>query len=186
MIIPDMRRDVFHDPRAGLAKPRNDVWGGRFYQIHLPGQQRIGTGDGLRRAYQHNTVHLRHARGVPIIGIAQQFGTRARHQPPHAEGTRARGFIGEAFPGTAKPFILRGRGNQEPQHLIREDAVHRLGGDLHRHGINLAPGGDGRQARAHLGCLPIVKMWRLRIEHFFEIPDHRIGIEIRPVMEFHA
>jgi hypothetical protein len=42
------------------------------------------------------------------------------------------------------------------------------------------------QARANLCRLPIIEMRRLLIEHFFEIPDHRIGIEIRPIMEFHA
>ena len=186
MIIPDMRRDVFHDPRAGLAKPRDYIGRRRFDQVHLPGQQRIGPRDGFRRADQHNAIHLRHARGIPIAGVAQQFDTRARHQPTHAERARARRFICKAFPGPAKLFILCGRGNQEPQHLIGEDAVHGFGGDFHRHGVNLAPRCNGRQARAHLRRLAIVKMRRLLIEHFLEIPDHRIGIEIRPVMEFHA
>ena len=109
MIIPDMRRDVFHDPRARLAQPRDNIGRRRFNQIHLAGQQRIGPRDGFRRADQHNAIHLRHARRVPIAGIAQQFDIRARHQPTHAEGARAGRFIGKAFPGTAQLFILRRR-----------------------------------------------------------------------------
>jgi hypothetical protein len=40
--------------------------------------------------------------------------------------------------------------------LIGEERVHRLGGHLHRHRIQLAPGGDAGQARPNLGGLALV------------------------------
>jgi hypothetical protein len=64
--------------------------------------------------------------------------------------------------------------------------VDRFGRHFDRYRIDFAVTCDGRQARAYLRRLALVEMRRLIVEHFFEVPDHGIGIEGRTIVELHA
>ena len=67
--------------------------------------------------------------------------------------------------------------------IDRQEAVRLLGGQFHRHVVDLARRGQGRHARCGDADLARVELRRILLEHFFDIPDHGVGIERRAVME---
>jgi hypothetical protein len=163
MVVPDVRRHVLNDSGAALAQPGQQVGRRVLDEVELAGEQCVGARHRLGRDDEDEAVHLRHPRRVPVGGIAHQLRALPRDEAGEAEGAGARGFLREAVPVAAQPLELRRRGDQEPQHLVGEEAVHRLGGDFHRHVVELAVGGDGGQARADLGGLAVVEMRRLGV-----------------------
>ena len=181
-----MRGDVLHHAVPGGLELRHHVERRRLDQVHLPREQRVAARDGIGRADQHHPVHLRHPRRVPVAGVPHQLRPLPRDESREPEGAGARGLGREAIPGAAELLELRRRGDEEPEKLVGEEAVHRLGGQLHRHRVELPPGGQRGQPRPHLRRLALVELRRLRVHDLLEVPDHRLGVEGRAVVEGHA
>ena len=186
MIIPDMRRDVVDDLHAGGFELRHRIRRRRLDQIDLAGQQRIGARQRFRHRDQHDLVRLRNSLFVPIVGVLGQLGEFARHQFCEFERPGAGSLAGELVPVLAEFFVLRRARDQEPEHLVGKEGVDRFGGDLDGGIVDFAVARHRRQAGLHLRALALVELRRLVVQHLVEIPDHRIGVELAAVMEFHA
>ena len=181
-----MRRDVVDDPHAGGFQLRHRVRRRRFDQIDLARQQRIGARQCFRHRDQDQLVGLRNPLLVPVVRVLGEFGEFARHQFCQFERSGAGGLAGELVPILAELFILRGAGDQEPEHLVGEEGIDGLGGDFDGVVVDLGVARDRRQAGLHLRALALVELRRLVVQHLVEIPDHRVGIEVAAVMEFDA
>ncbi len=181
-----MRRDVIDDPHACGFQLRHRIGRRRFDQVDLSGQQRVGSGQRFRHRDQDQLVDFRDPLLVPVIRILRQFSQFARHQFRQLERSGARRLACEFIPVLAEFFVLRGAGHQKPQHLIREERIDGLGGDLDRGVVDPGVARNRRQAGFHLGALALVELRGFVVEDLVEIPDHRVGIEVAAVMEFHA
>ena len=181
-----MRRDVVDDPHAGGFQLRHRVRRRRLDQVDLARQQRIGARQRFRHRHQDELVGLRNPLLVPVVRVLRQLGEFARHQLGQFERSGAGGLAGELVPVLAELFVLRGAGDQEPEHLVGEEGVDRLGGDLDREVVDLGVARDRGQAGLHLRALALVELRRLVVQHLVEIPDHRVGVEVAAVVEFDA
>ena len=123
---------------------------------------------------------------VPVIRVLRQFGQFARHQLGQFERAGARRLACELVPVLAELFILRGAGDQEPEHLVGEEGIDGLGGDLDGGVVDLGVALDRGQAGLDLRALALVELRRLVVQDLVEIPDHRIGVEVAAVVEFDA
>ncbi len=186
MIVPDVRCDVLHDLHAAPGQSVDGIGRRRLDQVDAARQQRRRAGRGLRRADQHHAVRLRQTLGIPVGPIGYQLDPFARHQAGKLERAGARWLRRELVPVLAELLELGRTGNQEPQHLIGEERVDRLGLHLHGHVVELLVACHRRQARPHLRGLALVELRRLGIEHLVEVPDHGVGIEGRTVVELHV
>ncbi len=181
-----MRRDVVDDLHAGGFELRNRIRRRRLDQIDLTRQKRIGARQRFRHRDQHDLVGLRKALLVPIIGVFGQLGEFARHELGQLERAGAGRLAGELVPVLAELFILRGARDQEPEHLIREERIDGLGGDLDRVIVDLGVARDRRQAGLDLRALALVELRCLVVEHLVQIPDHGVGVEFAAVVKLDA
>ena len=181
-----MRCDVVDDLHAGGFELRHGIGRRRLDQVDLARQQRVGAGQRLRHRDQHDLVGLRHPLLVPIVGILAELGEFARNQLGQLERSGAGGLAGELVPVLAELFILRGAGDQEPQHLVGEEGIDGLGRDLDGLVVDLGVARHRRQAGFHLRALPLVELRCLFIEHLVQIPDHRVSREVAAVVELDA
>ena len=181
-----MRRDVVDDLHAGGFELRHRIRRRRLDQVDLARQQRIGARQRFRHRDQHDLVGLRNPLLVPIVGVLREFGEFARHQFCQLERPGAGGLAGELVPVLAELFILRGARDQEPEHLVGEEGIDRLGRDLDGRIVDLGVARHRRQAGFHLRALALVELRCLLVEHLVQIPDHRVGIEFAAVVEFDA
>ena len=186
MIIPDMRRDVVDDPHSGRFELRHRIRRRSFDQVDLSREQRVGSCQRFRHRDQDQLVDFRNPLLVPVIRILRKLGEFARHQFGQFERAGAGRLAGELVPVLAELFILRGAGDQEPEHLVREERVDFLvvisiGGV-----VDLGVARDRGQPGFYLRALAFVELRRLVVEDLVEIPDHRVGIEFAAVMELDA
>ncbi len=178
-----MRRVVAGDPHAGALEARHRVGGGQFDQVGIAGEKGVRPRQILGNAGERQLGEPRHPLGVPVGLVRHEVQAHPRHQGGEPVGAGAGGLEGELRPVPPDRLVLRRRRDQEPQHLVGKQRVDRLGGDLHRHGVELLVGRHRRQARAHLRGLALVVVGRLGVEHLVEVPDHRVGVEGRAVVE---
>ena len=186
MVVPDVRRHVLLDPHAALLEACHRVGRRRLDHVDRVGEQRRGARRILRRHDQHQPVGLRDALGIPVGFVLDQLGALARHEAGQLERAGARRLRGELVPVLAELLPLGRARHQEPQHLIGEERVDRLGLDLDLHLAGLPVAGDRRQARAHLRGLALVELRRVLVEDLLQVPDDGVGVEGRAVMELHA
>ena len=126
-----MRRDVVDDPHARRFELRHRVGRRRLDQVDLSRQQRIGSRQRFRHRNQNQLVDFRNPLLVPVILVLRQFGEFARHQFCKFERSCAGRLAGKLVPVLAELFVLRGAGDQEPEHLVREERLDGLGRDFH-------------------------------------------------------
>ena len=150
------------------------------------GDQRGAAAGILRRADQDEAVDLGDALGIPVGLVLHQLGALARHEAGELERAGARRLHGELVPVLAELLPLRRARDQEPQELIREERIDRLGLDLDLHVTGLPVAQQAGQARPHLRRLAGVELRRVLVEDLLEVPDHGIGVERRAVVELHA
>jgi hypothetical protein len=131
-------------------------------------------------------VDLRNPLLVPVVWFFVSSASSRGTSFGQLERPGARGLAGELVPVLAELFVLRGARDQEPEHLVGEERVDGLGGDLDGGVVDLGVARDRGQAGLHLRALALVELRRLVVEHLVEIPDHRIGVEVAAVVKFDA
>ena len=186
LIGPVVRIRVQDDLHPGRLERRQRIGGRRLVPVDPAGEQRRRALRRFGDRQEDYPVELGHPLGVPIIGIAHQFGTLARHQPIELEGARARRLGREGDPVAADRLELRRAGEQHPRRLEGQQRVGEFGGDLDGEVVDLAVGREGRDAVHHLGDLARVVLRRVLLQDLVQIPDHGIGIEWRSIMKFYA
>ena len=181
---------------AALLDFRDRIRRRRLDPVDLAGQQRRGAGIGLRHRQQHHLVDLGNARLVPIVVVLDQFEPLARREVRHLPRAGARGVLGERGPGGLRfrlgvgafgrvkellPF--RRARHEQIGEIDRQEAVRLLGGQFHRHVVDLARRGQRRHARGGDADLAGVELRRVLLQHLVDVPDHGVGIERRAVVE---
>ena len=119
--------------------------------------------------------------------MARELGRLPRHEARETERPRPRRRQG----GHAAPVAPAGlEGLRRCQHDVGDQVRpvrHRpRGGQFHGEVVDLAVGFHHRDAPARDGAARRVELRAVVAEEAIEVPDHRIGIEGRAVMEGHA
>ena len=139
------------DHEAALLDFGDRIRRRRLDPVDLAGQQRRGAGIGFRHRQQHHLVDLGNARLVPVVLVLDQFEPFARREARHLPGAGARGVLGERRPGglrfrlgvgafglSSNSFAIRRAGHEQIGQVDRQETVRLLGGQFHRHVVDLA------------------------------------------------
>ncbi len=124
---------------------------------------------------------------VPIAVEALKLGEFPRH---HLGQTKRPGAGGRQH-GDASPIaatLLEGgrRRDEEIDRHKREIGCRLLGGDRNRKRVDLAIAAHQRHPRPAEAGARRIELRTVILEVAIEIPDHGIGVEIRPIMKLHA
>ena len=182
-----MRVGARGDREPRLLQRRDRVGRRHLDPVDLARAEGGDAGVGLRDRQQADPVDLGRPFRVPIAVVAGEIDGFARHHPGDLEragaGRRQRRNL-----GPVAPRLLEGlrRGEQQVDHHGGEVRGHLRGGDLHRLVVYLPVGaddgragpGDARALRLELRAVVLVVA--------VEVPDHRVRVERRAVVELDA
>ena len=193
---PDMRLFVGLELEAALLDFGDGIGRRRLDPVDLAGEQRRGAGIGFRHRQQHHLVDLGNARLVPVILVLDEFEPLARRELRHLPRAGARCVLGKrrprrlrfrlgvrAFGRVIKLLPLRRARHEQIGQVDRQKTVRLLGGQFHRHVVDLARRGQRRHARGGDADLACIKLRRVLLQNLLDVPDHGVGIERRAVME---
>ena len=184
---------------AALGDLRHGVGRRGLDPVHLATEQSSGAGIGLGHGQHHDAVELGHALGIPIGFVGHHLQALARHKARHLERARTRcvsgkrrpgslGLVGRGVAGGGVKFLfpMRGRGHEQIGQVQGQEGIGFAGGQLNRQLVNLAGAAQGGHARSGHAHLAGVKVNGIFVQHFLHVPDNRIGVDGRTVMELDA